>query len=262
MVDHPSHSPIGAFLQRLLRRSQLTADEQRAVLRLTGTQYRYAAHRDIVAPGEEVESACLVARGLVARYDQMLDGRRQVTAFYVPGDMADLHSVVSPKARWSITAISPATIVRIPHHQLRDLCAKFPAISLAFWRDGTADASIFAKWVGNLGRKDAKQRIAHLFCELGMRMEAAGLGTRSSFQLAATQEQLGEATGLTAVHVNRTLQEIRAAGLLSFRHGSVEIADWPALASLGEFDPAFLLLDGPERRILPTVNGGERVSAL
>jgi len=251
-LDQPQNSPISRFLDRLLLRSALTPDEQRAILSLVGETQRVAARRDIVSPDEVVTSACLVVRGLVARYDQMLDGRRQITSFYIPGDMCDLHSVVAPKASWSITAISPATVVRVPHRQLRELCVRYPAIALAFWRDGTVDASVFAKWVGNLGRKNAKARIAHVMCEMGLRMEAAGLGERTSYDLPATQEQLGDATGLTPVHVNRTLQEIRGQGLLTFRDGRVEIRDWDALAHLAEFDPGYLLLEGPPHRIIPT----------
>lgn len=250
-MDQLPPSPIPLFLNRLLLRSALTDDEQGAVGELTGDTQRYSAHRDIVSPGETVESACLVAKGLVARYDQMADGRRQITSFYIPGDMCDLHSVVAPKASWSITAISPVTIVRVSHRQLRDLCIRYPAIALAFWRDGTVDASIFAKWVGNLGRKDAKARIAHVMCEMGVRMEAAGLGARTSFELPLTQEQLGDATGLTPVHVNRTLQAIRGMGLLKFGGARVEIHNWDALAELAEFEPAFLMLDDPPRRMIP-----------
>ena len=90
----------------------------------------------------------------------------------------------------------------------------------------------------------------HLFCEMGLRMEAAGLGTRQAFELRATQEQLSEATGLTAVHVNRTLQDIRTQGLLKFDRGFVDIPDWNAVASIAEFDPDFLMLDGPPKRIV------------
>ena len=251
VLDQPQHSPISRFLDRLLLRSALTPDEQRAILSLAGETQRVAARRDIVSPDEVVTSACLVARGLVARYDQMLDGRRQITSFYIPGDMCDLHSVVVPKASWSITAISAVTVVRVPHRQLRELCVRYPAIALAFWRDGTVDASVFAKWVGNLGRKNAKARIAHVMCEMGMRMEAAGLAEQTSYDLPATQEQLGDATGLTPVHVNRTLQEIRGDGLLSFRDGRVEIREWDALVDLAEFDSGYLLLEGPQHRIIP-----------
>ena len=253
-------SPLSLFLRRLLLRSALTAEEQRAILALKGSNHQYAAHKDIVSPGEHVETACLVAKGLVGRYDQRLDGRRQITSFYIAGDMCDLHSVVAPKASWSITAVNDAMVIRIPHVQLRNLCVNYPAIALAFWRDGTADASIFAKWVGNVGRKSAKERITHLFCEMGVRSEAAGLGTRSSFDLPVTQEQLGEATGLTAVHVNRSLQEIRGRGLLSFRNGVVEILNWAALANVAEFDPAFLMLDGPPQKTVRSAAGGERLS--
>jgi CRP-like cAMP-binding protein len=209
------------------------------------------AHRDIVSPGQHVDSACLVAGGLTGRFDQMLDGQRQVTAYYIPGDMCDLHSIVAPKASWSITAVSPVSILRVPHRELRELCVECPAVALAFWRDGTVDASIFAKWVGNLGRKNAKARIAHIFCEMGVRWEAAGLATRTCFDLYATQEQLADAAGLTAVHVNRTLQEIRGEGLLEFKSGKVNVLDWDALAAEAEFDPSYLMLDGPPQRIAP-----------
>jgi CRP-like cAMP-binding protein len=252
-MDHPTAQTLSLFLQRLLRRSDLTGEEQRAVLGLTGSSHRYRPHEDIVRPGERVESACLVAKGLVARYDQRLDGRRQITSFYIPGDMCDLHSVVAPKASWSITAVSEATVIRVSHRQLGKLCIDDAALGLAFWRDCTVDASIFAKWVGNIGRKSAKERITHLFCEMGLRMETAGLGTRHAFELRATQEQLGEATGLTAVHVNRTLQEIRAQGLLTFDRGHVEIGDWHAVASIAEFDSAYLMLDAPPKRIVSSV---------
>lgn len=244
-------SPVALFLKRLLLRSALTPDEQRAILGLAGDRQRYRAHSDIVSPGEHVDSACLVSQGLVARFDQMLDGNRQITSFYIPGDMCDLHSVVVPRASWSITVLSQATVIHIPHRRLRELCLDYPAIALAFWRDGTADASLFAKWVGNLGRKDAKARIAHILCEMGMRMEAAGLGSRTAYDLPATQQQLADAAGLTPVHVNRTLQDIRAQGLLSFVNGRVEVRSWERLAEVAEFDPGYLILDQPPQRVAP-----------
>jgi CRP-like cAMP-binding protein len=248
---------VSLFLKRLLIRSTLNREEQDAILGLRGEKQSYAARHDIVSPGQVVQAACLVERGLIARYDQMLNGQRQVTSYYIAGDMCDLHSLVVPKASWSITAVDQVKIIRVPHAQLRELCLNYPAIALAFWRDGTVDASIFAKWVGNIGRRNAKARIAHIICEMGLRSEAAGLGERTSFQLNATQEQLAEATGLTAVHVNRTLQDIRQEGLLGFSRGHVEISNWDALAGTAEFDPAYLLLDGPPQRIGGPARGGE-----
>lgn len=254
-------SQLARFLHRLELRSALTSMERDAILGLGGQTHRFPARVDVVSPGEKVDTACLVADGLAARFDQMRDGERQLTSFYIPGDMCDLHSVVFPKAAWSITAISPLVVQRVPHGQLRDLCIQFPAIAIAFWRDGTVDTSIFAKWVGNLGRKNAKSRIAHIFCEMGVRTQAAELGSKTSYRLPVTQEQLGDATGLTSVHVNRTLQEIRGEGLLTFGAGQVEIHDWAMLAAVADFDPAYLMLAEPPQRIAPEVRGGERMAA-
>ncbi|MFL6762448.1 MAG: Crp/Fnr family transcriptional regulator [Sphingomicrobium sp.] len=259
-MENSHKSSLSLFLQRLLLRSALTPEEQRAILGLGGETRRYIAHSDVVRPGESVESACLIARGLLARYDQMLDGQRQITSFYIPGDMCDLHSVVVPKASWSITAISPSTVKLVPHSELRDLCTRFPAIAMAFWRDGTVDSSVFGKWVGNLGRKNAKARIAHIMCEMGTRIEAAGFGTRTHFELKVTQDQLADAAGLTSVHVNRTLQELRKEGLLKFDRGRVEVPDWDQLASAAEFDPTYLMLDSTPQRLVATSGGSQPAS--
>jgi CRP-like cAMP-binding protein len=250
-MDPNSHTPLGRFLHRLRLRSVLTSEEQEAILDLTGQTRSFRSNQDIVSPGERVEHACLITSGLAGRFDQMLDGERQVTSFYIAGDMCDLHSVVAPRASWSITALSSVTASLVPHRQLRELCIRYPGVAVAFWRDGTADGSVFAKWIGNLGRKNAKARIGHLFCEMGLRSETAGLGTKTSFELSLTQKRLGDAAGLTAVHVNRVLQEMRREGLLQFNAGQVTIPDWNALASLAEFDPAYLLLEGPPHRVFP-----------
>jgi CRP-like cAMP-binding protein len=150
----PSNSgaQLARFLHRLRLRSVLTSDEQDAVLNLSGETQTFRANDDIVSPGERVEHACLIARGLAGRFDQMLDGERQVTSFYIAGDMCDLHSVVAPRASWSITALGRVTVVLVPHRQLRELCIRYPGVAVAFWRDGTADASIFAKWAISAAR--------------------------------------------------------------------------------------------------------------
>jgi CRP-like cAMP-binding protein len=239
------------FLDRLLLRSALTKEEQEAIMSLGGDIDRCAPNDDIVSSHERVERACLVSSGLAGRYDQMLDGERQVTSIYVAGDMCDLHSVVAPRVSWSITALSRVTVIRVHHRQLRDLCIRYPGVAIAFWRDGTADAAIFAKWIGNLGRKNGKARIGHLFCEMGMRGEAAGLGSKTAYELPLTQAQLADTVGLTAVHVNRTLKDLNIGSLVHFRRGRVEIPDWEALTLLAEFDPAYLMLEGPPRRVFP-----------
>lgn len=231
------------FLRRLMLRSPLTEAEQAAVLGLEAASIEAVVRGDIVSPGERVSFACLVADGAAGRFDQMADGRRQNVAFYIPGDMCDLPSVVLPIAGWGITALTPSTIIRVPHEALREAADQHPALATAFWRDTVADAAALAKAAANIGRKDAQARLAHLFCELGIRMEAAGLGTRTHYRLPVNQEQLADATGLTSVHVNRMLRMLREAGLVEFRGQQVEVTDPQRLASVAEFDPRYLLLD-------------------
>lgn len=242
-ADHTA--PIARFLARLLHRSPLTESEQRAILSLKGEPARFAAHRDIVSPGQKVERACLIAEGMAGRFDQMANGQRQITAFHIAGDMSDLHSVVVPTASWSITALSDVSVQFYDHKDLRELVDNHPAIAKAFWRDSVAEGSCLAKWVGNLGRKNAPARVAHLFCEVGLRMEAAALGDRRSFAFPVTQEQLADAAGLTSVHTNRVLQELRGRNLLTFRARKAEILDWDGLAQEAEFDPGYLILRWP-----------------
>ncbi len=237
------------FVDRLLRRSPLAPEEQQAILGLRSHAVQVRAHRDVVSPGQEVAHACLVVEGLIARFDQMRDGRRQIVAFHLRGDMCDLHSVPVPIAGWGLEAITTTTLLHIPHVDLWNLATTWPAIALAFWRDTTADGSILAKWAANLGRRDAQSRLAHLLCEMGIRSEQAGLGTRTDFPFEATQSHVADALGLTSVHVNRTLQALRRSGMVRTEDRTIRIADREGLAFLAEFDPDYLLLPRLRRAI-------------
>jgi CRP-like cAMP-binding protein len=156
--------------------------------------------------------------------------------------MCDLHSVASPHTGWGISALVPTTILRIPHAELRALVSRYNALALALWLDTVVDASILAKWLAIFAHKTAKAGVAHLLCEIGMRMETVGLGTKTHFKFEATQEQLADTLGLTKVHMNRTLQALRKDGLVERVGRVIEIPNWPRLAKLAEFDPAYLLL--------------------
>jgi CRP-like cAMP-binding protein len=228
------------FLNRLLRRSRLSEEEQAAIRSLSARIEKLPTGQDVIVPGEITDQACLVAKGLVSRFDVMLDGRRQIVALYIPGEMCDLHSVPVPTSGWGLEALTPSTLLFVPHDELRAL-VRDPGLALAFWRDTTVDGSILAKWVANLGRRQAAPRVAHLFCEIGVRMEQAGLGSRSDFSLPMTQLQLADVVGLTSVHLNRTLRALAPLGV-TFTRKTVRIADWDALAHMAEFDPAYLLL--------------------
>ena len=245
-MAHFARPNLQLFLDRLTSRSVLTAEEQQAVLNLPGHAEQVQSNRDFVPLGTRVDHACLIVAGIVGRFDQNGRGERQITAMHVPGDMCDLHSVVQPLPTSALQALSVATILRVPHAAIRAVAARYPAVAEALWRDCMVDAAILSEWVVNVGRRDAKTRIAHLLCEMATRLHDTRSGNDFVFDLPVTQAQLAEATALTAVHVNRTLQSLRADGLIEWHQRIIRVPQWDALMSRGEFDPAYL-----QARLLP-----------
>ena len=230
---------LDRFLKRLQLRSPMGDADVRTVLALPGERIEVPAHRDIVMPGEHVTDATLVVSGIAGRFDQDEDGTRQFTALHIAGDMADLHSAVLPVASWGIEALTDCVVMKVPHTALLAAAAS-PVLGAALWRDTTTDAGIFAKWAAVNGRKPARARLAHLLCELGMRFELGGLGTRADYPLPLTQAQIADTLGLTGVHVNRTLASLREDEFLSVARGRVRIIDWEALRRAAGFNPDYL----------------------
>lgn len=238
------------FVDRLTSRSILSEEEQQAVLDLPGHAEQVRSNRDFVPLGTRVDHACLVIAGIVGRFDQNGEGARQITAMHVPGDMCDLHSVVQPMPTSALQALSVATVMRVPHSAIRTVAARYPAVAEALWRDCMVDAAILSEWVVNVGRRDAKTRIAHLLCEMASRLHKTTRGNDFVFDLPVTQTQLAEAAALTAVHVNRTLQSLRADGLIEWHQRIIRIPQWDALMERAEFDPAYLQAQlRPEQRL-------------
>jgi CRP-like cAMP-binding protein len=242
----PYSSPLALqiFLDRLASRTPLGDEEINAIMQLPGQTVSARGDRDIVRIGEKVDFACLIVEGLVGRFGQVRDGRRQITAFYVPGHMANLQSVVFPSTAASLQALTPVTVIKLPHRELKAAAERYPALADAFWRECAVDASVLAQWVINLGRKSSVARLAHLLAELGLRLEEVGLGVRTRYRLDATQTHLGDALGLTSAHVNRVFRELREEKVVATGPGKiVEILDWKALVRIGEFDPDYLHID-------------------
>jgi CRP-like cAMP-binding protein len=240
------------FVSRLRSRSVLTEEEVEALLGLNGHFAEVAPRIDFVRYGESVDHACLIVKGLAGRYGQHANGARQITCLHIPGDMADLPSVVSPKSGWGLSALTATTLLRIPHADLRRVAAKHAGIAEAFWRDCVADGSMFSEWVVTVGRRDAISRVAHVFCQMAIRYELLGQGNRHGFRLPMTQTDLADATGLTGVHVNRTLRVLRTGSVVEFHAGTVTVHDWDEMVKIADFDSGFMLLDGPAPRITET----------
>ncbi|HWJ59567.1 MAG TPA: Crp/Fnr family transcriptional regulator [Sphingomicrobium sp.] len=234
---------LGRYLRRLELRNALDNSVRSAILTIKPKVEDVSAGRDIVRPRQVVDHACLVESGVVGRFEQFRDGTRRTTMLYIGGDMADLHSIAFTEASWGLFALSDARIYRVPHDALASLRDKEPSIALAFWRDTTVDASVLSKWVSVLSRQQAHQRLAHLLCEYGLRMELAGLGTRDRFILPVTQDTLSEILGITTTHVNRIFSGLRKDGYIATGRRAIEVRNRKGLEQLAEYDSGYLLLD-------------------
>lgn len=234
------------FVNRLLTRSVLSEKEQAAILALPFHAVQVRRRHDFVAVNAEVTYASFIASGLVGRFGQTMDGKRQITAFHVPGDMADLNSIVRPIGIGGLTALTDTVILRVPHVAIRTIAVQYPAVAEAFWRDCMLDAAVLMQWVINVGRRDAKTRLAHVFCEMAIR-SAQDCEVPLAYDLPVVQEQLGDATALTSVHINRSLQAL--SDVVTLKNGRVTIHSWAKLVRQAEFDATYLTADtGPHRQ--------------
>ena len=239
-MQKPPHADLQHFLDRLLLRSALSQEERDAILDLPGEMKLVRANLDIVQEGEVVDHACLVVEGLLGRFQDLSDGRREITALHIPGDMPDLLAVPLPRVPFGITAICASKIIRVRRSALLEAATHHAGIAVAFMRDAAVDASILSTWVTNTGRRSAIERVAHLLCEMNVRLHAIGRGAANRFTMPCTQVHLADATGLTSVHVNRTLQTLKRRGLVSVSGHTFEILDWDVLKQIADFQPSYL----------------------
>ncbi|MBB3956637.1 Crp/Fnr family transcriptional regulator [Novosphingobium sediminicola] len=225
----------------------LEREDQEAFLDLPFRLREAVAGQVIVEEGEHSHSCIGLLSGFTYRHRTLRNGARQIISVHVPGDFPDLQSGLLGVAIHTLQMLTPGRLALFQADELQRLVSERPAIRNALWRETLIDTSISGEWVANVGRRDARGRIAHLLCEFAMRLRAAGLLEGDSYELPMTQEQMADATGLTPVHVNRTLQEMRRAGLIHTERRKVSVADWARLAALGDFDPQYLHLEADQR---------------
>lgn len=218
----------------------LTADEITALERACTRSYSLARNQDVVREGDRPDSCNLLIDGIVCRYKILPDGQRQILSFQFPGDLFDSQSFLLDAMDHGIATISPCTIATIPHAAMAVLTSEHPRLGRALWKDTLVDAAIFREWLTNVARRSAYQRIAHLFCETFIRVRAIGLARGDTIDWPITQRDIGDALGLTVVHVNRTLRDMRSAHIISLQSSTLRILDWVALADAAQFDPAYL----------------------
>jgi CRP-like cAMP-binding protein len=240
MMITTAEPALSTFLHKLHRVSSLSDDDVQAVLDLPHRITRVSARDYLVREGSVPLECCVLIQGYASRSKLALDGGRQIVSFHIAGDILDLQHLFLERADHYVQATTDATVAWIPMDRLRLLSETRPAVGTAFWRDALIDASVFREWVLNVGRRNAKMRIAHMLCELIVRCAAAGLGSPDRMQLPFTQEEIGDATGLTSVHVNRMLRELSDEGLIRRDGRMLEILDWEAFKEAAAFDGAYL----------------------
>ncbi len=237
-----------AILSQMVRkfnsRVQLDALDHEAIMALPFVPRTYETPAYILREGEPAKSICsFVTSGLAFRQRITVTGARQIVSIHMAGDFLDLQHLFLKRADHSIQALTRLETAEVERDALQELVLKRPNVGRAMWVDALVDASIFREWIVNVGRRDAKARIAHLFCEFALRMKSAGMAQDDHFELPMTQEQLGDATGLTSVHVNRMLKSLADEGLIQRNNRHITFQDWRKISAVGDFSALYLHLD-------------------
>jgi CRP-like cAMP-binding protein len=208
-----------------------------------------AARRDLIREGDHPRAVFLILSGWACRYKVLEDGRRQLLQFLIPGDLCDVHNVVLREMDHSIGAVTEVRFSEISHCSIEELERASPHLRHALWWHSMTAIAMQREWTTNIGQRSALERLSHLFCELFLRLRSVGLTEDRSCDMPITQTDLGDATGLTSVHVNRTIQQLRETGLIVLQSRRLTIPDFGALQKSALFSDNYLHLGsrGPRR---------------
>jgi CRP-like cAMP-binding protein len=231
------------LVRKLLWHGELSEAERTVLENMVERTRDVAAGEDLVREGDKPANSILLLQGFAARYSLVDDGRRQIVAIHVSGDFVDLHSFVLKTMDHSVGTLTRCRVAHVPHEFLNAITERLPHLTRLLWLDTLVDAATHRVWMVGMGRRSALEQLAHLVCELYVRLEVIGQVDGAGFDLPLTQTDLGDALGLSLVHVNRTVRELRQAGLVAWRGSRVTIQDWPKLVELAQFDPTYLHLN-------------------
>lgn len=251
MTATASHHALEPLIRKLGYWSALDEADKQALRDLPHRIKKLEQHGDIVSEGEKTTQSCLLVSGFAIRHKIVAGGARQIVAVHMRGELVDLQNSFLGVADHSVQVLVESEVAFIPRDAIKQVAFERPQVGMALWLDTLVDASIFREWIANVGRRNARTRLAHLLCEFSLRLKVAGMGEETAYELPMTQEQIADATGLTSVHVNRTLKALEAEGLIERRtRRSVVIGDWKKLAKVGDFDSAYLHLHHDERALI------------
>jgi len=224
-----------------LSQHDVLSEEERATLaRIITHTKQFPARQDIVTAGSRPGHSSLIVEGFAARYKLLADGSRQITALHVAGDFVDLHAFLLKTMDHGIVALSPCTVAFAEHSDLKIVTESAPHLSRLLWLDTLVDGAIHREWIVAMGRRSKKSHLAHLICELFVRLEGVNLTNDMSFLLPLSQSEMADVIGLSVVHMNRVIQALRREKLISWTNHVVTILNWQRLQEVAEFDPTYL----------------------
>lgn len=234
---------ISVHLKKLRRRIEISAEEERSIRQAVAETRRVGADQILIRGGEELSSSIVLLDGWLARSKDLAGGERQVTELHVAGDFADLHGFTLKRLDHDVVTLSECVVAVVPHERLQQITERYPRLARAFWFSTNVDGAINRELALSLGQRSAIARMAHLFCELYARLDVVGRTKSNGYEFPLTQRELSECLGLTVVHANRTLQELRRRGLVELENRQLTILDRRGLEGLAEFDPAYLYIE-------------------
>ena len=244
MSDNPDHV-LAPLVRKLSLREELDEGDCAAILALPFTRRKLDAGQYLAWDGDRPQNSCLLLSGFAFRHKHAGNGGRQILSFHMKGDLVDLQNSLLGIADHNVQMLTSGEVAMIPVDAIRDLAFRHPDVGMAMWFETLVEGAIFREWVLNVGRRDARTRIAHLLCEFALRLEFADLGKQTAYELPITQEQLADAVALTSVHVNRTLMKLEQDGLITRTKRVIAIVDWKALVKVADFEPRYLHLEQP-----------------
>jgi CRP-like cAMP-binding protein len=243
MAADRSEQALHLLMMKLRARDLVDAEEEQVLREAISGVRELGAGRVIVRSGQMLSESTLLFDGFVCRYKDLAEGQRQIMEIHVAGDFLDLHGFLLKRIDHSVAAMTPVRFATVPHDALRRITETHPHLTRILWFSTLIDAAIHREKILSIGRRSAVARVAHVLCELSVRLKLVGLANDEGYSLPLTQADLADATGLTSVHVNRMLRRLRDDEILTFRGGQVRIHDWQRLQRLAEFDTAYLHLE-------------------
>lgn len=241
-MDDVVTKKLEPFFRRIERRDMLAPAERLALTNGVSAVEIAPAGSDLVRDGDRPTRCTLLVNGFAARYRTVANGERQFAAIHISGDFIDLHSFPLKEMDHSVLALSDCTVALYPHGVLSEITESFPHLTRLLWLLTLLDSALHREWIMCLGRLSAAARAAHLFCELGTRLAAVGLGEADDYHLPLTQQDLADSLGISLVHANRVVQSLRSDGLLVWQSDRVTLPDLRRLRALGEFEDRYLHL--------------------